>query len=124
MAYSVDLDKLSFSAPLRDQCEDHGSFLENAPFSPVKSWWFEDVDKALASLGVDAVRMDDLWMGEESGSTWSTQEVQRAAEQAQRVTDEQVQALEDRYLSEAVDTALEWIRTAAARNEGIVGFYH
>lgn len=69
MAYSVDLDRLSRSAhaSYRSQCEHYGSFLPNAPFSLVKSWWFAEVDEVLAELGVDAVRMDDLWMGAEDG---------------------------------------------------------
>lgn len=124
MAYSVDLDKLSDSGSLRDQCEAHGSFLDNSPFYPVKFWWFEEVDKALASLGVDAVRMDDLWMGEEDGEEWSAECVRQAAEQARGVTDEQVQALEEHSLRESVRTVLKWIRMAAGWNEGIVGFYH
>lgn len=124
MAYSVDLDKLSDSGSLRSQCGAHGSFLDNSPFYPVKHWWFADVDKVLADLGVSAVRMDDLWMGEEDGEEWSAESVRRAAEQARDVTDEQVQALEDYSMRESVRTVLEWIRAAAERGEGIVGFYH
>lgn len=124
MAYRVDLDKLSRSIPLRGQCEIHGSFLDNSPFYPVKCWWFEEVDEALAVLGVDEVSMDNLWMGDEEGREWSAEAVRRAAAQARDVTDEQVQALEDYSMRESVRAVLEWIRVAAAQNEGIVGFYH
>ncbi len=126
MAYSVDLDLLSRTAPAsyRSQCELHGSFLPNGPFYPVKYWWLADVDEVLADLGVDEVRVESLGMGAESGEEWSGRAVRRAAEQARAVPRAQVQALEDRYMREAVQTVLEWIRTAAEQGHGIVGFYH
>ncbi len=126
MAYSVDLDRLSHDdpAPYRSQCERHGSFLPNAPFCPVRFWWFEEVDKVLADLGVSAVRMDDLWMGGEDGEEWSREAVRRAESRARAVTAEQVEALEDYSMRESVHTVLQWIRTAAGRGHGIVGFYH
>ncbi|OKI18986.1 hypothetical protein A6A08_05105 [Nocardiopsis sp. TSRI0078] len=126
MAYSVDPERISHANPAsyRSQCERHGSFLFNAPFSPVKFWWFAEVDKVLAGLGVDAVRMDDLWMGEEDGEEWSKEAVRQAASQARAVTTEQVEALEDYSMRKSVHTVLEWIREAAEQDHGIVGFYH
>jgi hypothetical protein len=123
MAYSVDLDRIS-SAYTRGECELHGTFLDNRPFSPVRYWWFEEVDAVLRKLGVTAVRMDDLWMGEESGEEWSKDAVRTAASQAAQVTAEQVDALDDHSMRESVHTVLEWVRAAAERNHGIVGFYH
>ncbi|NYH54005.1 hypothetical protein HNR06_003594 [Nocardiopsis arvandica] len=126
MAYSVDLDRISRAdpAPYRSQCERHGRFLPNSPFYPVKFWWFAEVDKALTELGVDAVRMDDLWMGDEDGEEWSREGVRRAAEQARSVTPERVEALEDHSMRESVHTVLQWFRAAAEQGHGIVGFYH
>ncbi|ASU85922.1 hypothetical protein CDO52_26770 [Nocardiopsis gilva YIM 90087] len=126
MAYSVDLARISHAeaAPYRSQCERYGEFLPNAPFYPVRFWWFAEVDRALADLGVKAVRLDDLWMGAEDGAQWSTEEVRRAAVQARAVTTEQVQALEDYSICESVQTVLGWIRGAAEQGHGIVGFYH
>ncbi|WP_238347025.1 DUF7691 family protein [Nocardiopsis dassonvillei] len=123
MAYSVDLDRIS-SEYTRGECELHGTFLDNRPFYPVYHWWFEEVDAVLRKLGVTAVRMDDLWMGEESGEEWSKDAVRTAASQAAQVTTEQVDALDDHSMRESVHTVLGWVRTAAERNHGIVGFYH
>jgi tRNA threonylcarbamoyladenosine modification (KEOPS) complex Pcc1 subunit len=36
----------------------------------------------------------------------------------------QVDALDDHSMRESVHTVLEWVRAAAERNHGIVGFYH
>lgn len=126
MAYSVDLDQISRPSPVpyRRQCEKHGTFLFNAPFSPVKFWWFAEVDETLAQWGVTAVRMDDLWTGAEEGAQWSAAAVAEAARQAAAVSDEQVRSLQDYSMRESVETVLDWIRSAAARGHGVVGFYH
>ena len=90
----------------------------------MKYWWSADVDKVSADLGVDEVRVETLGMGAQSGEEWSADAVRRAAEQARTVTRAQVQALEDRYMREAVQMVLKWVRTAAEQGHGVVGFHH
>ncbi|MCY9785426.1 hypothetical protein KIK06_16190 [Nocardiopsis sp. EMB25] len=123
MAYSVDLGALPDDYT-RAHCDAYGSFLDNRPFYPVKYWWFAEVDQALKELGVTAVRMDSLWTGGGAGEEWFAGQVREAAEQAAGISAERVNALEDYSMRESVHAVLEWIRYAAARGHGIVGFYH
>lgn len=126
MVFSVDLDRISrtTSTTVRDQCEIYGEFLDNGCFSPLKYWWLGEVDQTLAGLGVDAVRVESLTGDQDDGTEWLAKFVSEADEQAREVTPGQVAAVEDRYMREALTTVLGWIRTAAGRGHGVVGFFH
>ncbi len=126
MAFSVDLDRVSPSSSetVRDQCEVHGSFLHNACFSPVKYWWLEKVDQTLSGLGVNAVRVEYLAGDQDDGDEWTAKSVGLADEQARAVTPERIAEIEDPSMRESVTTVLSWIRTAASRGHGIIGFFH
>lgn len=116
-------------------CDLCGTFLDNSEFYPVKFFWLEEVDGTLNGLGVTAVSVkeflfDDLpvelpsFDGALSAGVWSKEEVQKAAGQAEAVTDEQLAAIDDRYMAEAVRAVLGWIRQAAGQGHGVAGFYH
>lgn len=126
MAFSVDLDKISrpASETVRSQCEMYGSFLHNACFYPVKYWWLEKVDDTLSDLGVNAVRVEYLAGDQDDGDEWPAKNVRLADEQARAVTPEQIAGIEDHSMRESVTTVLSWIRTAASRGHGIIGFFH
>ncbi|QVJ03343.1 hypothetical protein KGD82_20245 [Nocardiopsis eucommiae] len=126
MAFSVDMDRISrpASETVRSQCEMYGRFLDNRCFYPVKYWWLEEVDQTLSALGVNEVRVEYLAGDQDDGDSWSAKSVGLADEQARAVTPERIAEIEDPYTREAVTAVLGWIRTAAGRGHGIIGFFH
>lgn len=115
-------------------CEFHGRALFNNDFSPMKAGWLDTVDEGLAELGVTAVDLGDLSQGSVPSSIprpddmfpcygeWSLAECEKALEQWEAVTDERKAALDPEVL-EAVESCMDWCKTAAAAGRGVAGFF-
>ncbi|WP_017571257.1 DUF7691 family protein [Nocardiopsis halotolerans] len=114
-------------------CEFHGRALFNNDFSPMKFRWLETVDEGLEELGVTAISVEEFSYSSfpprlprprdlPGYGEWSPTECQKALEQWETVTDERRAALDPHVLG-AVESCVDWCRTAAAAGRGVAGFF-
>lgn len=129
-----DEHRFMYSYAYKWICEFHGRSLVNDRFCPMKAGWLETVDEGLCELGVTAVRVTDLSYGSvpspiprpndftPSYGEWSLVECQKALEQWEAAADESKAAL-DTYVREAVESCMDWCRTASSVGRGVAGFF-
>lgn len=107
-------------------CEFHGRPLFNNHFSPMRSEWLWTVEEGLKELGVTAISVEEFSYGalpspiprpeEVPGyGEWSLAECRKALEQWDALTGER---------RAAVESCVDWCRTAADAGRGVAGFFH
>ncbi|MGW7416341.1 DUF7691 family protein [Streptomyces sp. NPDC054863] len=116
-------------------CEFYGRSLFNNHFSPYRGDWLEEVDKGLKAVGIEAVEITEFSYGSlpeglprpddlPGYGEWSAEECRTALTQWEASTPEQRAALDSEVLA-AVESIVEWLRQAGAKEgAGVVGFHH
>jgi hypothetical protein len=114
-------------------CEFHGRALFNNDFSPMSSGWLETVDEGLESAGVSTVSVEDFSFGGIPApipapdflpgyGEWSLEDCRKALEQWEAATDEARADLDPGVL-QAVESCMDWCRTATNAKRGVAGFF-